>query len=138
IGKKTADEKALRERITARDELKDALAAFDRIAAAEKVIAENAARHNLLERGSAFNSELFDIARTLLRAGEERPKPNGERLREFNESGKVSLELALFSEKPVYTDLEILQLADSLTFFAAQAGAADPLCQKVLAGKSPH
>jgi len=54
----------------------------------------------------------------LLRAAEERPKPNGERLREFNEAGRESLELALFSDKPIYNDLEELQLADSLTYLA--------------------
>ena len=88
--------------------------------------------------GRASTATASGIARTLLRAGDERPKPNGERLREFSDSGKVSLELALFSEKPIYTDLEILTLADSLTFLAGQLGATDPLVQKVLAGKSPR
>ena len=60
----------------------------------------------------------FRIARTLLRAGDERPKPNGERLREYSDSGKNSLELALFSEEPIYSDMEILTLSDSLTFLA--------------------
>jgi len=86
-------------------------------------------RQNLLEGGLAFNCESFHIARTLLRAGDERPKPNGERLREFSEAGKESLELELFSEKPIYSDLEILTLADSLTFFASYLGADDPLVQ---------
>jgi hypothetical protein len=40
MGKKAAEEKALREKIAVREDLKDALAAFDRIAAAQKVIAE--------------------------------------------------------------------------------------------------
>ncbi len=138
MGKKAADEKALREKIATRPELKEALAAYDRIAAAQKVIAESARSYNLLEGGSAFNSELFGIARTLLRAGEERPKPNGERLREFNEAGRESLELALFSDKPIYPDLEELQLTDSLTYLAEELGAGSPLVQKVLAGKSPN
>jgi hypothetical protein len=137
LGKKEADEKALRDKIAARKELKDALQAFDRIAKAQKVIAENAERYNLLERGSAFNSDLFDIARTLLRAGEERPKPNGERLREFNEAARESLELDLFSDKPIYADLEELKLTDSLTFLAEESGVSSPLVERVLAGKSP-
>ncbi|HEX5176466.1 MAG TPA: S46 family peptidase [Chthoniobacteraceae bacterium] len=137
-GRKVADEKALRDKIASRKELKGTLAAFDRIAAAQKVIAENAERHNLLERGSAFHSDLFDIARTLLRAGEERPKPNGERLREFNEAARESLELDLFSDKPIYPDLEELKLTDSLTYLAEELGVSSPLVQKVLAGKSPN
>jgi hypothetical protein len=136
-GRKAASEKALRERIAARDDLKEALAAYDRIAAAQKVIAGNAREYNLLEGGAAFNSELFGIARTLLRAGEERPKPNADRLREFGEAGRESLELALFSDKPIYPDLEELQLTDSLTYLAEELGVTSPLVQKVLAGKSP-
>ncbi|MES2572545.1 MAG: S46 family peptidase, partial [Verrucomicrobiota bacterium] len=80
IGKKAADEKALREKIAAREELKETLPAYDRIAAAQKIIAENARLHGLLEGGSAFQSDLFGIARTLLRAAEERAKPNSDRL----------------------------------------------------------
>src|SRR6185436_18112434 len=44
----------------------------------------------------------------------------------------------LFSEKPIYEDLEILTLTDSLTFLAGKLGADDPLVQKILAGKSPR
>ena len=138
FGEKAAAEKTLRAKIAARDDLKDTLAAYDRIAAAQKVIAENARHYSLLESGTAFHSELFGIARTLLRAGEERPKPNGERLREFNEAGRESLELGLFSDKPVYPDLEELTLTDSLTFLVEEMGATAPLVQKILAGKSPN
>jgi len=74
----------------------------------------------------------------LLRAGEERPKPNAERLREFGEAGRESLEFRFFSEKPIYDDLEQLMLADSLAFMIANLGFNDPLVQKVLAGKSPR
>jgi hypothetical protein len=115
-----------------------ALAAFDTIAAATRVEAQHFVRYSLLEGAQAFRCASFGIARTLLRAGDERPKPNGERLREFSDSGKASLELALFSRQPIYTDLEILTLADSLTFMAAQLGGDDPLARRVLAGKSPR
>ncbi|MDB6021556.1 MAG: hypothetical protein JWQ04_1413 [Pedosphaera sp.] len=101
-------------------------------------MAAQSVRHSLLEGGSAFNCESFRNARTLLRAGDEQPKPNGERLREFSDSGKVSLELALLSDKPIYTDLEVLTLTDSLTYFATKLGGDDTLVKQVLAGKSPH
>jgi hypothetical protein len=137
MGKKAAAEKTLREKIAGRDDLKDALAAYDRIAAAQKVIGENARVYNMLEGAGAFHSELFGIARTLLRNADERPKPNGERLREFTEAGRESLELALFSDKPIYDDLEELELTDSLTFFVEDMGATNAFVQQVLAGKSP-
>ncbi|HZV36905.1 MAG TPA: S46 family peptidase [Verrucomicrobiae bacterium] len=115
-----------------------ALEAYDRIADATKILSGQVVPYALLEGGLAFNCDSFRIARTLLRAGEERPKPNGERLREFVDSSKASLELALFSEKPIYTDLEILTLSDSLTYLATKMGAEDPLVKKILAGKSPR
>ena len=138
MAKKAADEKKLREGAASRDEFKDVVGAWDRIAAAQKLIAENARAYNLLEGGAAFHSELFGIAHTLLRAADERPKPNGERLREFVESSRDSLELGLFSDKPIYDDLEELLLSDSLTYFVAEMGASHELVQKVLAGKSPR
>ena len=135
---KQAAEKRLRDAVAARPELKDAVGAWDRIAEAQKIIAENARRYNLLEVGHGFYSDLFVIARTLLRAADEKPKPNSERLREFGEAGLASLEFQLFSEKPIYDDLEQLTLADSLTFLAGKLGYTDPLVQKVLAGKPPQ
>ena len=50
-----------------------------------------------LERGWAFDSSLFKIARDLVRLAEESTKPNSERLKEYRESGLKSLELELFS-----------------------------------------
>lgn len=125
-------------RLAAHSEWSDALAAYDTIAAATKILGAQAVAYSLFENASAFACESFRMARTLLRAGEERPKPNGERLREFSDSGRVSLELALFSEKPIYADMEILTLADSLTFLAGQTGADDPLVKKILDDESPR
>jgi hypothetical protein len=116
----------------------DALDAFEKIAKATKILEAQAVRESLLEGGGAFSCESFGIARTLLRAGDERPKPNGGRLEEFSDSNKASLEFGLFSEKPIYTDLETLRLADALTFLAGQLGADDALVRKVLDGKSPR
>lgn len=115
-----------------------ALQAYDRIASATKIIGDQAQRQNLLEGAQGFRCDSFQLARALVRAGDERPKPNGERLREFTDSAKESLELALFSEKPIYPDLETLELADALTFLATQLGVNDPLVKQILAGHSPR
>ena len=120
MAKKRAAEEKLRKAVAERDDHKEAAGAWDRIAAAQKVIRDNAKVYNALEAGMGFNSEFFHIARTLLRVAEERQKPNGERLREFTDSGRQSLELQLFSTKPIYDDLEELSLADSLTFLAEE------------------
>jgi hypothetical protein len=138
MGRKKAQDEKLRAAIAKDPKLKDALAAWDKIAAAEKVRAANARDYNMLEAGHGFTCELFGIARTLLRAGEEKPKPNGERLREYTDSNLESLEDELFSTAPIYDDYEIVKLTDALTFLAAQLGSENALVQKVLAGKSPH
>ena len=138
MGAKIRAEAELKAQFAAKPEAAAALAAYDQIAAATKTLQAQAIRHSLLEGGGGFSSDSFGIARTLLRAAAERPKPNGDRLREFSDSGKASLELALFSAKPIYPDLELLTLTDALTFMTGQLGTSDPLVQQILAGKSPR
>ena len=138
IARKKKAEQTLREKVAGNAALRDTQIAWIQILHAQKVIAENARNYNLIEAGHGFHSSLFGIARTLLRASEERPKPNSERLREFGEAGRESLEFQLFSEEPLYDDFEQLKLADSFTFLAAQLGYTNQLVQKVLAGKSPR
>jgi hypothetical protein len=137
-GAKVTAENNFKKQLADRPDGKDALAAFDRIAAAQQVITGIAPRLRLLETGSGFVADSFTIARQLLRAGDERTKPNGERLREYSDARRESFEQQLFSDKPIHTDLEIITLSDSLTFLVEQFGAKDPLVQTVLAGKSPR
>ncbi|MBL8797890.1 MAG: S46 family peptidase [Planctomycetia bacterium] len=138
MGRKKTAEQKLREAVAKDPKLKDALPAWDNIAKAQEEIGKVAQRYNLLERGFGFNSTLFSTARTLVRAAEERTKPDGERLREFRSSNEEPLKLQLFSDEPIHDDLEIVKLGDSLTFLCGQLGSTDPLVQKVLAGKSPR
>lgn len=138
MGTKRVAEADFKTRLIAKPGLGDALAAYDKIAGATKMLAAQAVRHELLEQGRGFNCESFGIARTLLRASDERPKPNGDRLHEFSAAARESLELGLFSEKPIYLDFEFLTFADSLTSLASQLGVNDPLVQRLLAGKAPR
>src|SRR5437660_2957280 len=143
-----AREQKLRDAIARDSKLKSTISAYDRIKRAQAEIAKDAPLYNYLEqerpstvgyRGPrALSGNLFKYARLLTRAIEERAKPNGERIPQFRDSARESLELELFSTEPIYDDYEILRLTDSLTDFASQFGADNPLVQKVLAGKSPH
>ena len=143
-----AREQKLRDAIARDPKLKSTAAAYDRIKHAQAEIVKNAPVYNYLEqerpitigyRGPrALTGDLFKYARLLTRATDERAKPNGERIPQFRDSARDSLELELFSNEPVYDDYEILRLTDSLTDFASQFGENDPMVQKVLAGKSPH
>ena len=116
----------------------ETLAAWDTIATAQRVIASNALPHLQLEGAHGFHASLFHIARTLLRHADEKSKPNGERLQEFRDSSRESLELELFSEEPLYDDFETLKLTDSLGWLAEQLGFSHPLVQQILAGQSPR
>jgi hypothetical protein len=138
MARKQAEEEKLRKAVASNPELKSAADAWDRIAKAETKRREVAKEYLMYEGRSGFNSQTFGIARTLLRAAEEFPKPNGERLREFVDSNKEPLKFQLFSEEPIYDDLEILTLADSLTLLCYQYGEKDEMVKKVLAGKSPQ
>jgi hypothetical protein len=141
-------EQKLRDAIAHNPKLRSTGAAYERIKNAQAELVKVAPRYDYLEqerpitvgyRGPrAFYGNLFKYARLLTRTIDERAKPNGERIAAFRDSAKESLELELFSTEPVYDDYEILRLTDSLTDFASQFGASDPLVQKVLAGKSPH
>jgi hypothetical protein len=135
---KQADEEQLRAAVAQSPQAEEILPAWERIAEAQRITAQNALQYRLLESANGFNSTLFDIGRTIFRAVEEKGKPNGERLREFRDSNLESLEFQLFSPEPLYNDFEQLKLANSLTWLVEQLGYPDPLVQKVLAGKSPR
>ena len=111
-------------------------AAWDRIAAAQTIAARIIKPYLYLEKGYAFESRLFDIARYLVRLADEKAKPNSERLDEYRESALQSLELKLFSEAPIYPVYEEAALADSLAFWRKSI-PDDPLIDRVLHGRSP-
>jgi len=113
-------------------------AAWDRIAEAEQVAAKTLRPNNFLERGLAFDSQLFQVARTLVRLAEEQPKPNPDRLREYRESNLESLKLALFSDAPIYPAFEQAKLANSLAHWRELAGPEDSILTRVLHGRTPE
>ena len=139
MGAKREDEKTLRAAVAARAALQPTCgSAWDEVAGAVGTLRKVHRPFMLLERGMAFHTRLFQIARTLVRMAEESDKPNAQRLREYRQSNLESLRQMLFSEAPLYDDLETLLLADSLSMYMEQVGAGDELLSKVLAGKSPR
>jgi hypothetical protein len=140
MNKKKEAEKKMREVVASMPDAdaKKWASAWSRIEGAIAKQKEIAKDYNMLEGGRAFNSSLFGIARTLVRAADERGKPNGDRLNEFRDSNLESLQFQLFSDEPIYEDLELLKLSDSLTYLAEQMGYDHPTTQLVLAGRSPR
>ena len=72
-----------------------------------------------------------------MRAAEEKPKPNSDRLREFRDSGLPSLEQQLFSTAPVYKNLDTVLLTDSLAKCKTRWEKIIPTCRRCLQGKTP-
>lgn len=138
MDKKRAEEAALRSRVTADPQLKDAAGAWVEVDATLKAHAAIYNEYYLVETGNAFNSDLFIIARTLVRLADESTKPNAERLREYRESNLESLKQQLFSEAPIYNDLETVKLADSLGMMLEMLGSDHAVAKSIVAGKSPR
>lgn len=138
FAEKRRTEAEFKARLQGKPQFSEALAAYDKIAESVRVGSREAKRTLFLETWMGSMSDSFAIARTLLRAAEERAKPSGERLHEFSDASRESLELKLFSAQPIYPDLEALLLSEVLTLMASEFGAEDPLVLQALAGKSPQ
>ena len=97
-----------------------ALAAYAKIAKSRERLKEIQIPFNLLENAHGFNSMLFSYARRLVRASAELQKPDGDRLEEYNQAKLKTLELKVTADEPTYQDVEILKLADSLSYLQAR------------------
>jgi len=138
MAKKIAEEKKLKLAADQDEKLKDAKVAWEKVAKIQQLRKKIIRPYTMWEAGAGFNSELFTFARELLRAAEERKKPNSERLREYTESSLPTLEVQLLSEEKIYDDYETLRLADGLTYLCEEIGVKNELVKKILKGKSPQ
>ena len=137
MAKKQKTEDALRHAVAADPKKqKEYGDAWDTIARGRKSLPAYSRQYSLIEGGAGFNSELFQVARALVRLAAENQKPDAERLPEYTGARRASLELELFSPAPIYADFEKMKLADSLAFMRDELGADDPVVKRVLAGKS--
>jgi hypothetical protein len=90
------------------------------------------------ESRAADGSLLFAYARMLVRAAEEKAKPSGERLEEYNDASLPDIEQELFAEPPVEPKLEELLLAFWLSKTREYLTVDDPLVRKILGRESPE
>jgi hypothetical protein len=91
----------------------------------------------LLE-GAPDDSQLFSIARSVVRYAEEKSKPNDQRLREYQDAGLASLEQKMYSSASLNNALEELVLAEQFRFLQKELGADDPSVQAILGGQTPE
>ena len=150
MDKKTAEEKSLKAYLNAdpkrKQEFGDPWAQISKAVAVQKEIykplfylqggAENDASASM--RMGGFRGNLPGYARILVRVTAEKEKPNGERLRGYQDSALPSLEQDLFSTAPIYKPLEVAQLAGSLAEMQKVLGADNEAVKAALAGKSPE
>ena len=137
--RKKKEEDALRKSIAANPERQKLYGdAWDAIAKAHQAYPSYIRERRIFEQAAGFNTGLFNIARTLVRLADESQKPNTERLPEFTDARRASLEHALYSPAPMHEDFEKLKLADSLGFMVELLGADNALAKQVLDGKTPE
>ena len=135
---KRAEEKLLRDHVAA-DKTRQATygQAWDSITGAQHIWKNLYLRRYLIETGRGFRSDLFEHARTLLRAADELPKPNEKRLREFTEAEWPQNRQGLLGKTPIYPDFEIFRLTWSLGKMRELLGADDPFVKAVFGQESP-
>jgi hypothetical protein len=132
------EERTLRARVEADAGLQArAGSAWDDIARAEARYREILVPHTWLEGGAAFNSELFFYARSLVRAADERAKPNGERLREYTDAALARLRPSLEAATPVYPELERVRLSYSLERMREYLGPDHAMVKLALGTATP-
>jgi len=137
MARKRSDEARLREAVAANPEWRERWGdAWDTVARAKE--AQRALYPQTLVLTSLNESELFRIARDLVRLADELPKPSGDRLREYQDSALDNLKLRLFSPAPIYPALEVEKLASGLSRMAEIAGGDAPLARAALGGRSPE
>jgi hypothetical protein len=94
--------------------------------------------YSVLEERGGFNTILFDFARILLRAADERTRPDGNRLPEYTEARLPSLLPMLFTTEGIDKDYETFKLSESLTWLAGEYGDDPQFIRSILGGKSPR
>ena len=105
---------------------------------AQKTFASFYVRYAFSEgrRGNPYASDLFGIARTLIRLSDEKQLPSEKRLRECRDSNLDSVELALYSGAPIYAELETALIQSALERLEKELGKNDSLVIAALGGKT--
>jgi len=129
---KREEDEALLEQIAANPDLQGSATAWQEI---EEIQARKA---ELQKRSISLNTRSFNLAQTLVRLAAEDQKPNSERLPQYTDAARPSLQAQLLSPAPLHTSLELTKLADLLARNAERLGGDHPLIQQMLAGQSPR
>jgi hypothetical protein len=135
---KSTEEKTLRTAVAADAEQQAKYGdAWQKIAAAQSVKNDIYEEYRLLESLGLY-SRYITFARHLTRLSAELGKPDGERLEEYQSAGLESLYQQLYSTAPVYPDVEVVKLAESLEFLRDRLSPNDPTVKRLLGNRTPE
>ena len=144
MSKKEAEEKALRDAVSAKADLQKAYSdAWEQIASAYRNYPQVAARIAFSTLtpsrvdlfGTPFGnpvSRLSTYAAAIVRYADETSKPNNQRYDEFRDSNLESLRFSLLSRAPIYTDMDEHLLAAWLEEAVKALGPSDPFVRAAL------
>ena len=117
--------------------LGSAAGSFEQIGKAQQAWRNILVPYTFIEGGAAFNSQLFQHARTLVRAATERAKPNEQRLPEYTEARLQAVVQNLKADTPIYPDFEALRLSFGLERMREWLGPDDAVVRQVFGKDSP-
>ena len=136
---KRADEDALRAKVAADPTLAlETGQAWDEIAQAQHAAAELYAPWRMLENGAGLGSELYYYARLLVRAAQEREKPDAERLPEYVDARLPLIERKLADAPMADPAVERIYLEHWLLKTREALTVDDPRVRALLGRESPE
>ena len=139
IRARAASEQALRDKVAADPQLQAQYgAAWDNYRATIDRYRGWRERYRFTAGGRGFRSELFGIARILVRHAAELTKPDEQRLEGFTGANLPSTLRSLESTAPINRELEKVLLTFSLSKLREALGPDDPFVKKTLGRKSPR
>ncbi len=136
---KTAAERRLQAQVAANPELAAEVgSAWNDIAHANETYANFRDEFYFIEAGAAFDGRLFGYARSLIRAAAERGKPNEKRLDAYTVDKLPRRKQLTLAARPIYPELETLQLAFSLDKMREYLGPDSTYVREILGGRTPE
>ena len=112
--------------------------AWDEIAQAEAAYRGFFLAHQYLEARAGGGSELFALARALVRAGTERAKPDAQRLPDYTQARIAGVERRVLAARAINRDFETEMLGFWLSKTREYLTADDPNVRRMLGRESPE
>ncbi|GGC98952.1 S46 family peptidase [Undibacterium terreum] len=137
--KKLEEENALRKFVASKPALQSKVGgAWSAIEKAQEKYRALNVRVSSIEGGRALMSEYFFHARDLVRAADEKIKPDAERLPEYSDARLQEVEEQILSAAPIYPEFEKVKLVFALTKMREKLGPDDAFVKQILGKASPE